>query len=119
MALESGDGDGVSSVGIEAYEFYFVAGHALNLNIDEAGFGGSLSAETPKGGGHFCYQDVFDPVDGFPSFKVNSDEFLKFGEFFAGQDKVTGVSAVGDGVEDGTAFAFEGFGAGGFQCVEA
>ncbi len=86
-------------MGVEAGEFKFITGHALNLDIDEAGFGGGLAPETPEGGGHFCDEDVFDEVGGFPGFEVDFDEFLKFGEFFAGEDEVSGVSAVGGGVE--------------------
>ena len=83
-------------MGIEAGELKFIARHALNLNIDEAGFGGSLTAQTPEGAGHFCDQKVFDEVGGFPSFKVHFDKFLKFGEPFAGKDEIPGVCAVGD-----------------------
>ena len=85
MALEASDGDAVGAVGVEACELQFIAGHALNLNIDEAGFGGSLTSETPEGTGHFCDQDVFDEVGGFPGFEVHFDEFLEFGDYIAGR----------------------------------
>ena len=106
-------------MGIETGEFQFVACHALNLNTNEAGLGWGLTTETPEGAGHFCDQKVLDEVGGFPSFEVHFDKFLKFGEHFAGEDEISGVSAVSGGVEGRAAFAFGGFRACGFERVEA
>ena len=47
-------------------------------------------------------------------FRANTRE-----RFTPGEHEVSGVCTVGDGIEGGASFAFGGFGAGGFQRVEA
>ena len=46
MAVEGGDGKPVEAVRINGFEFHIKGGnHTLNLDMNEAGFGGLLSAE--------------------------------------------------------------------------
>ena len=78
-----------------------------------------MTAETPKGGGHFKDESILDRVGGFPIVEVGVEEGLELGKFFAREDEFLDVSSVGDGVEGRAAFAFGGFRACGFQRVEA
>ena len=120
MLLEGSNGQGVEGVGTDGFKLHRDhGGHALHLDTNQAGFGWGLATETPESGGHFCDEDIFDEVGGLPSFEMDFDEFLKFGKFFTGEHEVPRVSAVGGGVEAGAPFAFGGFGACGFQRVEA
>ncbi len=66
--------------------------------MNEAGFGGGLSAQAPKGGGHFHDEDIFDGVSGFPGMEVGVQEDLEIGGLFAWEDKILSVGPVGAGV---------------------
>ena len=46
------------------------AGQALHLDTDQAGFGWGLTAETPKGRGHFKDEGFLNWVGGFPCVEV-------------------------------------------------
>ena len=99
MAMQCGDGEGVEASRTNGLEFHFERGtHALDLDANEAGFGGGLSAQAPKGGGHFHDEDIFDGVGGFPRIEVGVQENLEIGRLFAGEDETLSVSSVGSGV---------------------
>ena len=117
MLLEGLDSEGTGTDGIELFNDF--AGHAMRLDTDQAGFGWGLTAETPKGGGHFKNESILDRVGGFPIVEVGVEEDLELGKFFAWEDEFLDVSSVGDGVEGRSAFAFGGFRACGFQRIEA
>ena len=117
--VEGGDGESVESGGVDGFEFGAEGeGHALDLDIDEARFGGGLAAETPHGGGHFADKVILNEVSGGPQVEVGGDKLLVVGEVFAGEDEGFGVSAVLTGVIGGAAFACRGFGSGGLGGVE-
>ena len=119
IGVEGVDGEGVESTGVDAGELGADGdGHALDLDIEETGFGGGLAAEAPEGDGHFVSQGFFDEIGGLPGAKVGVDELVEIGEFFAGEEEVLGISAMFEGVGGGTAFAFGGLGAGGMERVE-
>ena len=94
-------------------------GYALDFDTNQTGCGGGLSAQAPKGGGHFHDEDIFDGVGGLPGIEVGVQEDLEIGGFFAGEDETLSVGSVGSGVSGGAGFAFRGFGTGGFEGVEA
>ena len=118
--MEGRDGKGVDGTGTDGCEISNdFALHALHLNADQTGFGWGLTAETPKGGGHFKDESILDRVGGFPIVEVGVQDELELGKFFAREDEFLDVSSVGDGVEGRAAFAFGGFRACRFQRVEA
>ena len=55
--------ESVESGGIDGFEFGAKGeGHALDLDINEAGFDGCLAAQPPEGGGHFADETVLNEV---------------------------------------------------------
>lgn len=120
VLIESGDGEAVVAAGADEFKFTGEErGHAFDLEIYESGLGGSLTAETPEGGGHLGDEQFFDGVVGFPGLEIGGDDALEIGEVFAWEEEAFGVGSVGDGVGGGAEFAGVGFGAGGFEGVEA
>ena len=80
MAVEGGNGERIGSVCVEGSEFHFEGCvHALDLDVDQGGFGRGLAAEAPEGGGHFVDQEFFDGTGGIPSFAMVVDEELEIG----------------------------------------
>ena len=69
FGLQACDGNSLGFVGADAFKFYFVACHALNMNVDETGLGGAW----------------------WRSSISRMDEFLEFQEVFAGRMRFWGV----------------------------
>ena len=120
VLVEGGDGEAVVAAGTDEFKFTGEHwGHAFDLEIDEGGLGGSLTAEAPEGGGHFGDEEFFYGVGRFPGLEIGGDDGLEVGEVFAWEEEAFGVGSVGDGVGGGAEFAGVGFWAGGFEGVEA
>ena len=120
MLMEGNNGEGVDGAGTDGCKLLIdFAGHALHLDADQTGFGWGLTAETPKCGGHFEDESILDGVGGLPIVDVGVQQELELERFFARENEFLGVGGVGNGVEGRSTFAFRGFGAGGFERVEA
>ena len=99
MLMKGRNDDGIITVDSQNIEFRIEGGgHALDLDVDQVGFGRGLTAETPKGGGHFSYQEVLNGTGRLPGLEVGGKEALEIGSFFAWEDALLGVHAVGEGV---------------------
>ena len=54
-----------------------------------------MTAETPKGGGHFKNESILDRVGGFPIVEVGVQDELELGKFFARENEFLDICSVG------------------------
>ena len=120
LTFERTDAEGVEAGGGDIVKFdadgWF---HAVELDADHVGFGGGDAVEAPEGGGHLGDEAAGDEVIRVVLVEMGFDDGLVIGDAFAGEDDGAGVGSVGGCVEGGGLFAGWGFGAGGFEGVEA